>query len=427
MKHLFIHALIVFLLLCSVAVAWAEVIDVYDENMALGMEYLGADKNSDAAASFRTALKDRPDDHRAALHLGIALMRSGDKEAEGALKRALLLDPSDPETNLQLGIYYLEKDIYDEARDFFEAAQESGKGTETGRSAERYIRVLDAGEKEKRWSLSLSLGAQYDSNVILNNEDTPLPEGISDEADYRGIINLGGSYTLVKTDTTNAAIGYSLYQSLHGDLTDFNVMAHSISLGASRDIRENIRLKGVYSFDYTFVGSEAFNQTHNIAPSVLIAEGQGFVTALDYRLSLNTFEDSDSFPDNSDRTGNTNNIGISQVIPLGKLKSKLGYSFETATADIADYEYTGHEGFLNLTFGLPQKITSDIHTEGQKKQYDDSADREDTTYMLSLSLKRPLTSSTGLNLSVLYMNNDSSVDAYSYTRTVTGLFFSVVF
>lgn len=424
MKHIFLSALIVCLLVCSVTGASA---DVYEEGMALGRKRLEAKQYIEAADAFREALRDRPEDHRAALHLGIALMRAGDPEAESALKRALLLDPADPETNLQLGIYYLEKYIYDEARDFFEAAEELGRGTEKSSYAQMYIEMLDAGEREKRWELNISLGVQYDSNVILNNEDTPLPEGISDEADYRGIINLGASYTLSKTDTTNAAIGYSLYQSIHGDLTDFNVMAHSVSLGASRDVRENVRLKGVYSFDYTYVGSEAFSQTHNIAPSVLIAEAGGFVTALDYRLSLNTFEDSDIFPSNSDRTGNTNNIGISQVIPLGKLKSKLGYAFETATAEIADYEYTGHGGFLDLTFGLPQKITSDIYAEGLKKQYDDAADRDDTTYILSLSLKRPLTSRTGLNLSVLYINNDSSIDAYSYTRTITGIFYTAGF
>jgi hypothetical protein len=397
--------------------------DVYDQNMELGKTRLEAKENVEAAAAFRAALKERPQDHQATLHLGIALLRAEDDKAERVLKAALLFDPSDPETNLQIGIYYLNKDIYDEARDFFETAAELGAGTETGQRAKRYLSVLKTGKKKKRWALNLSLGAQYDSNVIMNNEDAPLPEGISDESDYRGVVNLAGSFTLIKTEATNAALGYSFYQSIHSDLTDFNVQAHSATLGASRDLRDNIRLKGLYSFDYTFVSTEAFSQIHNISPSVLIAEGKGFVTSIDYRFSLNDFKDSDSFPTNSDRKGNTNRAGISQAIPIGgKLKSKLGYHYEMATADVSDYEYKGHKGFLDLTIKLPLKIKSELKIEGQKKQYEDVGDRDDTTYSASLSLKRPVTKRTGLNLSVLYMKNDSNIDTYSYERMVTGLF-----
>jgi Tfp pilus assembly protein PilF len=86
--------------------------------MSQGLSSLEKKDYYSSEEAFKAALKEKPDDFKATLYLGIVFDQMGMKEAEDLLKKALLMNPRDPQVNLQLGIHYYSKTVYPEARDY---------------------------------------------------------------------------------------------------------------------------------------------------------------------------------------------------------------------------------------------------------------------------------------------------------------------
>ena len=91
----------------------------YEQYVSKGKASLEGKDYDAAEEAFRAALQERPDDYNVTLYLCIVLSRTGLKEGESLLKKALLMNPGDPNTNLHLGLYYLNRSIYPEAMDYF--------------------------------------------------------------------------------------------------------------------------------------------------------------------------------------------------------------------------------------------------------------------------------------------------------------------
>jgi len=188
------------------------------------------------------ALQKHPDDPTATLYLGIAQSRSGNKEAGLSLKKALALNPTNLRTNLELGIFYFNQSAFGEAEDHFNTTKKLVPQTELSDMADKYLRVMKQGGAEKPWSLNISLGGQYDSNVSIAPDGTPLPEGITHKSDWRAIAYLNGRYTFINTRTVEGSAGYSLYQSLHSRLSDFDVTQNLFDLRGSYAINNSLKL-----------------------------------------------------------------------------------------------------------------------------------------------------------------------------------------
>jgi hypothetical protein len=263
--------------------------------------------------------------------------------------------------------------------------------------------------------------------VILKSEAGPLPGGVSRKSDWRGVISLFGAYSFLKKDKFRSSAGYSLYQSIHKDLSEYNVTAQSATLAGSYGIRSGVTLKGLYSLGLTYIGAYQYSHTHKISPAIEISEGNGFITTIFYRFSDTNFHDSGRFSTNSDRTGYTHVGGIIWKIPLASdTNAEAGYSYEVASARREYWEYKGDRVFLDLSFTLPRDVAADIHSEYLRKDYNGSnpfsgGEREDRALTLSLSLTKSLSTRMGVSLSQAYVDNDSNVGEYDYKRSISSL------
>ena len=143
MKILRYPLLLIFVLVLS---ATASAQTLYEQSMSKGLADYEKKDFTAAEEAFRSALKESPDDYKATLYLGLTLNRDGSKEAEGLLKKALRMNPQEPLTNLNLGIYYFNKSVYPEAKDYFETTVELAPNTEYSTRASQYLMKM----KEKR-------------------------------------------------------------------------------------------------------------------------------------------------------------------------------------------------------------------------------------------------------------------------------------
>lgn len=405
----------------------------YEQHVLKGREYTKANNLPEAIAEFRGALRERPDDREATLYLAVVLNSSGDKEAESMLKRALFMDPTDPRTNLELGICYYNKATYDEAADYFENTINLAPGTEFSAKAERYLGLIRQKTGIKKWSVLVNAGGQYDSNVILNAAGSPLPQGISGKADWKATLSLKGRYDIPGGEKADASVGYSLYQSLHSKLSDFNISQHILDLSGGYSISPSLALRGSYSFEYVYVGGQGYNYAHSFVPSLVISEGSGFTALLEYKYKKSNFIDSEQFKDNSERTGSNNSIGITQYIPLGKsVVGSLGYFYDKDSTDKDYWNYTGNR----VTAGLLSRISSNMLIDLSGEYYDkaykgvspgEQAARLDRTYTASISATRTFSEKYSVTLGYYYTDNRSNIAIYGYDRSITSLFLNVRF
>lgn len=353
------------------------------------------------------------------------------KEAESRLKQALLTNPQDPRANLDLGIFYYNKDVYPEARDYFETVVDLAPNTEYAAEAKKYLASMDR-KVEKRWRVDTALGLQYDSNVVLNPADGPLPEGISRKSDWRALVYLKGQYDFLKKQNLLGTASYSFYQSLHSRLSDFNISQHTLGANVIYDLPK-ITIKGAYTFEYILVGGDAYDFSHTVTPSVTIKEGNGLSTIVQYSYSWTKFKNADLFTDNSDRTGSNNQISIAQNIPIGRsAEAKIGYAYDNDNAREDFWDYNGNKLFVNFNFKLPRNISMDLYGEYYTKDYDEThpnygKTREDIVHTYSLTLSKRLSERLSIAVGEIYIRNKSNIDAFDYKRAITSAYITARF
>ncbi|MBI5641518.1 MAG: hypothetical protein HZA17_13945 [Nitrospirae bacterium] len=406
---------------------------LYEKHLAKGISAIEASNYKDAAEEFSAALQEKTDDQTATLYLGIALSRSGDKGAVSYLKKALSKNPDDPRTNLELGIYYYNSAVYQEAADYLENTIRVAPNTEFSAKAQVYQNVIKKGREVKSWALNIAAGGQYDSNVVLNAEDSPLPQGISRKSDWRAIIFLKGKYNLTNRANTEGFIGYSFYQSLHSKLSDFNVSQHLLEVSAGYKVSSKVHLNGKYSFEYVFVGGDDYDSAHSLTPSVTFFEGSGFSSTIEYRYRKSHYINSELFSNNSERTGSNNLLGIVQTIPLHASASlRAGYYHDVDATEKEFWHYRGDKGKLDLQISFPQNISLFVAGEYYSKAYKgmDSLSgekRKDRVSTLSVAATRVLSERYSLTVGQMYTRNKSNMDPFDYKRSITSLFLNARF
>jgi hypothetical protein len=417
-----------------VSIASAEKIDpAYEIAVTKAVNKIENADYEGAITDLKEVLRTRPNDEQATLYLGIALNRSGKRDAEGILKKALLMNPKNPRTNLELGIYYYNKSIYDEAGDYLENTINLAPNTEFSAKAKEYLRHIKQGAAIKPWALNISAGGQYDSNVILNSSDNPLPEGISGKSDWRAVIYLKGRYNFITSERAEGSVSYSLYQSLHAKLTDFNITEHLLELKGAYHISPVLNLKGIYSFEYVSVGGDPYDYVHSISPSLIVSEGRGFSTVIEYRYRKSHFMDSGLFIDNSDRTGSNNLVGITQNIPIGEfIVFRVGYSHDVDTTKEDFWAYRGDKGMAGLQLNFPKNINIDLNGEYYNKDYKgispiSGEKRKDWISTATISATKHLSDRYSITIGQLYASNNSNIKEFDYKRAITSLFLNVRF
>jgi len=420
--------LLLFFLIVSPA-AFAEEKATFELSVTKGILALDQQEYEKAVAYFSAAVQEKPDDPSANLYLGIALNNSGnEQDGERFLKKALKLDPLSPRTNLELGILYYKKGLHAEARDFFETAKKTAKGTDIADLAGDYIEKIDQeGTKVKDWALSLTTGGQYDSNVILDSGAGPLPEGISRKSDWRGIIFIEGKFTPRITDQITLGPTYSFYQSLQVELTDFNVQQHLPGFLLDISLSKNVLLRASYTYEYTKVGNEEYVSAHSISPVVTIAEGTGFFTVLRYQYQDKDFKDSDMFPDNSERDGFNNLAGITQYIPLARsCLLGLNYTYDYDFAAEKYWSYRGNAGHVDLRLDMGKSWVLDLYGQYYRKDYKadypgTSTTRVDKMMTFSSNVTKTFASRFDITAGWTYVNNNSNIDVFEYDRNIATL------
>lgn len=395
----------------------------------LGIVYYKQGAYNDALTAFSDAEKREPPRGMIYYYQGLIYHKQGnyDKTPPLFLKAVTLVPEVALTSHYYSALSYYKRGDFEDAEEEFNETVRLEPDSDIARSSRKYLEEIGKAQKgSKRWDLSLSLSLQYDTNVVLEPDESTLAAQIARNQDTRSVAFLRGGYQLLKGDSWNVGAGYSFYSSLHHELSEFNTLSHDLLIyGDYTWQRYQARIQ--YDFNSVSVNNNRYLVSHSINPFINISERDRYITQISYRYQLKDFLDTAQFTVNSERDGTNNSAGLTQFIFFqGKNGNlRIGYFLDSDSTDGPDWDYDGHRILFGLGFPVIKEIKLDLLAEYNIKGYKNpnslspEGDKRDdalTTYTIGIS--RDFKDYLTAGIQYLYSRNDSNIAIFEYNRNI---------
>jgi tetratricopeptide (TPR) repeat protein len=399
----------------------------------LGVAKFNLGKYQEALQEFELAERAEPNRAMAHYYQGLILHRLGEYERSSPrfLRAAQLAPDLGLTAHYYAGVGYYRRGMVEQARPELQEAVRIDPTSPVGRSAQDFLTQIEkARGKSKPWSLNLSSAYQYDTNVILLPGGTPPPSGISKKGDSRQVIYATAEYFPIRASTWSLGTHFSFYQSLHQDLTSFNVRNYA-SLTSFQYWWDKMQIQIPYEFNYAFVDVSGFLISHAVLPTLTIHESPLAYTEIQYGYQSKDFLSTAQFPNNDDRDGTNHSITVAQSLDIERAGLlKMGYVYDrdltgnTVTQD--DWQYQGHKVFGSIRLSTSPSLKLDLKAEYALQRYQHpflsaGEKRNDDAQTYTIALSRGLGRWASLTGQYLFNHNASNIGAFSYDRHVFSL------
>ncbi|QTA85104.1 surface lipoprotein assembly modifier [Desulfonema magnum] len=273
-----------------------------------------------------------------------------------------------------------------------------------------------ANSRIKLYSLQVKVGFQYDDHVRLDDNNGALldEDDTENEKDFAFEGYFSSDYTFINTKAFKMGAGYSHYQTLYGDVHEYNLTG-SIGTLYTKYHLDPFTLAFSYVPSYFMVDSEGYLLRHELKPEIRWKVGKNIFTRLSYSYRQNDYLSDDT------RDGYANNMSLDVYYCFsnnrGYLFGEIGYEDNTASRMNECYEQVATK--LGISFKLPAEINLDLVGKYYNRNY--HAEREDHQYFAGISLSRELDENLEALAEFDYTKNNSSMELYEYARKVASL------
>ncbi len=429
MNYFRLLLLILIVLLFSVISPIHAGAEDYDLYIAQGIEKINEGKMKDALGFLKKALELSPENPEATYYSGVAHSRVGNyKEAEGLFLKTLQLDETAVDVHLELGRLYYVTSRCDKAADSLSTFIERSEDKALAGYATGLIEGCTREAEEKPYELNITLGGQYDSNVIIEPEN-PVVRA-DKKSDFRAIVYLTAGATPLKSRLINLNVDYNFYQSLHFDLNDFNVQYHKITPSLEVFVSDIIKPSAGYSLEYTLFGGELYSRIHTYYGKVALKEGEKLSTEAVYEYRDQDYWNSDLYQSNFIRSGYKNTIGIRQNFYLNRLTGDIYYFNDSNRAREDYWAFNGYRAGAKLLYRVSSPLYVNISGEYNRRKYKEdypgyTEKRSDRMQQYSIGLTYLISKRISLSITENYTINNSNLSIFDYKRSITGVFLRV--
>ena len=393
-------------------------------------EVAAAQGHSDEAVRLlEQAVVADPDDAGAHSALGSAQLSLGHPDAAAeAFQRALALDPTLPAAQIGLA----------RTRGDSEAGFSREQSRTTGELG-RLSSVRNAGE-EKPWSLSLTTGFQYDSNVTVT-PNGPSGTGTGKQDDGAWVAGVTARYDLIQRPDFLLRFEYDFYQTLHFDISDFDFRSQQPRLTASYGLTPSLWVGTQGGYNYYSLGPRTYQGEPYVLPFVSYLEGTWGLTQLLYRWGEDTYF---STPFNGVRDGPNQSVNLGQTFYLSDDRYvTVGYQWNNENPKAStctqsppvgncaafgnDWEFSSNQGYVGV--GSPLVLgayldllylfrSDDYRWRNSYANY--TKRRQDYGNYLYTAITRPITEHVAVALTYYGTFNGSNIGLFEYNRNVVG-------
>ncbi len=405
----------------------------------LGKAYIQSERYAEALDQFSLAATAHPAHAETQFYLGFTHYALKDyQQALPILHRAGELD-TDIRTKTQfyraVAFYQLKQDAH--ARELFQMLYE-GPDESLADHAQRYLSAIDQRAAEQRlFQLHGTVSLEYDDNVILEPNETE----IADQGDGRFVFNLTGRFLPARGPKWRLGGAYTLFQSAHFSLHEFNVQSHTARLfGRLKLPRATLSMTTDYT--YSLLDQDRYSGSFSVQPSVTLQQSDVWLSLVSLRFRYDDFFEDlppEQDPAVRDRDGWHVQAGWTQYLRFKQKRALAyaGYHFEISEHDGTDWEFRGQRLTVGARLPLWWQLTGHVHGTFRRRLYQhvhsfdadplsiltaqDTRKRDDSTLTASIQVTRPLNHHLRLSLGYQHTSNLSNVDFFDFRRNIVSL------
>jgi len=421
-------AAVLYAAVLPVRATWAgEVTDV-EQLVAQGIKALNEGHPGTALPLLLRAIELSPDNSEATYWAGIAAAHIDQPgQAEALFKKTLALDEDAVAAGLELIRFYSLTGRCDRARELYQEVIEPAQDPGLRNQAATLMHACPPPAADRPLHLGVTLGAQYDSNVLL--EPSNPPQSAKDKSDLRAIINVAADARLLRNPYATLKGTYGLYQSLHDEISDFNVHQQKVGVDLDLTVSKWLLPSTGYAFRYAFFGGDKYSQLHTYYGKLKFVEPYGLSTELRYEYTDHHYFDTDLFTSNSIRTGTLHAAGITQRISSARGFASVYYFNEWNQAEVDYWDYHGYQLGVKGVFGISESVYLSAGGEFRKNEYQDpfptsTESRIDEDQLYSIGAHYLLSKKLKVSVTNTYIENRSNLDLFDYRRNIFGLYFT---
>jgi tetratricopeptide (TPR) repeat protein len=416
----------ILLILISAPAFAAEKYELY---IAQGIEKLNKGQFKEALDVLRKALELSPDNPEAEFYTAVAYSRMGKlANAERLLKKIRKNEEHAANVYLELGrIYYFRGECRAAERNLNEFKALSDNVQAKGYADSLISDCYSKEEAEKPYNVNLTAGVQYDSNVVLEATNPPVPADEKDDGRVVAMISAGAR--IFKVRQASGRVDYNFYQSGHFDLDQYNVHYHKISPSIELNISDIVTPSGGYWFEYINFGSEQYGIINAAFANLNIKEAPDFSIDVIYEFRDHDYDDTDEFPNNSYRSGRQNTVGVRQNFTWNDIDGDIHYFYDDKNAERDYWAYVGQRIGGVVKYKLMEPLTikgsADYSRRRHNEIYPGFNDRRvDRMQKYAVLLQYSINNKLAVTVADTYIRNDSNLVDFDYERNIIGVLFT---
>lgn len=399
-----------------------------DLDIARGIDLMNAERHRDAVVHLERAVAEEPDSEEALFYAGVAFSRIGeyDRAAE-LLARALAVRES-PEVVYELGRAHALAGRCADATAMFDRLPALGAGEGIVEVAATHLEGCRGAPRSGGVELALSVGVQADSNVILEPDNPVGPE--RDESDNRALLHLNATWNALRAGGASLVLGYEGYRSSHADLGDYDSLYHRLRPAVHLNAGGRVRPSAGFDLDYTLFDAGAYSRVGEAWVQVAVPTGSRARTEAFAARRWSAFWDTETFPENSVRSGDGWSAGLRQRLGRGRFQGMLTLEREQDDAREGHWSSAGWRAGGRVAVGLTGSLTLGLAGEYLARDYDEvfpglGEAREDRLQTWTAALTWTLSRNLALTVSETWSRNDANLDAFAYTRNIAGVYLTL--
>lgn len=274
-------------------------------------------------------------------------------------------------------------------------------------------------------SVDLRAGGEYDSNIVVSERDLNTGAG-----DFSAELDLSVDYEIKFNRKGAVEVGYNFRQSLHQDLTDFDVQTHGFKASVKQRFGA-FKLGVSYRYFDSSLGGSGFLTLQRISPYVTFYAGKTFLLRATY-----SYEDK-NLKTSIARDATSNIIGADAYVLIDRSRTYVSFGYKMKILDAVGPAFDYDANIVRAQFttrvpllGKTSKFRVGVNYE--KRDYDNITPsigevRDDKRLTLKTSLRIPLGDSLYALASLRYRDNKSNFLSADYSETVSGLQFGFSF
>ncbi|MFS1702046.1 surface lipoprotein assembly modifier [Alteromonas sp. AMM-1] len=272
----------------------------------------------------------------------------------------------------------------------------------------------------------LKAGAQYDSNVTVNELDRA-----SNQSDYAGYLKGRFSAEWQATDALSFNVGVNHQRTYYQDATDFNLAITTLNVGAGWQTR--VGKWGVHSYlaEAALAGSDFMQyQQSGVSWQNSIAANNFMHVSADYLQKR-----FDTLPERNAKGGQLSTQWFYLPGKEGEMIN-VGYTYQYEDADTDRLDFIGHTGQVSWTYptqlwGAPTSLKAQYQfvyrNYSEAEEFLSVTQRTDRQHTLGLTVSYELTAHVALDVGAKYADYQSNLIIADYQENQANVGFTARF